>query len=154
MEENKIFIIGISASGKSTYARSVSNETGIPVYHMDSIIWSKDWTQQSEEYITNELTNITKQDKWIIEGWIEDYSLDALKKSDLIIYLDIQGHIAFWRVLKRMVGSGKRSELPKGCIDKFDIKYLFNILLRKEKNDIANTLSKIKNPKVKYSFNL
>ena len=147
---NRIAIIGISASGKSEFARKLADKTGLPLVHMDQLFWKGDWEEVPEtEYLKNH-REIIQQDKWIIEGYIEESMADRLKRADQIIYLDCPGWLcAFWSI-KRWFNHRReaRPELPKQALEKFKHDTFWKILFRKERIRIEQSLILAGNPNV------
>lgn len=64
---NRILIIGISATGKSTLARKLSDFYKIPITHYDELVWAKNWIEVDEKIVEQKLEEIVKKDRWIIE---------------------------------------------------------------------------------------
>ncbi len=138
----RIAVIGISGSGKSTYARTLSKELDIPVYHMDSLFWRPNWTEVPKaEWLAQEAQLITK-DKWIIEGYVCEASIERLRQADKIIYLDKSGIRCCWNGLKRWRRHRKypRPEL-EGSPEKLDFRLLKTMLFRAERTEIEDVLS-------------
>ncbi len=112
---------------------------------MDSLFWDVNWTEiKTEEWLPKE-QNILQQDKWIIEGYIDGNHIDRLKNSDLIIYLDLSGHICAFNGLKRWwkFRTQPRPEMASGCTDKLDLRYIWTMFTRKERPEIERALSTI-----------
>ena len=143
-------MIGISGTGKSSLSTKIGQLTGIPVYHMDGLIWKEQWKESSTEEITDSLKQILSADRWIIEGWIDQYSSEALKAATTIIYLDYSGWLAFWRGIKRWwTYRGKqRPEMPAGCNESLNLKYLRTILSRQERPHIEKILAELSLPRL------
>lgn len=141
----RISILGISGSGKSTFARKLSQKLDIPVYHMDNLFWGPEWQEMPERYWTEKEAEIHHRKEWILEGYIEPKHRDRLNYSDLIIYLDISGIVCAMNGFKRSVRyHGRcRPELP-GCEEKINISYLWTMLMRKERPEIEAALSGVK----------
>ncbi len=150
MKQEKIFIIGISGSGKSALGKALSEKTGIPLFHVDSIIWSKNWVEAPLEEIRKELKKISATAAWIVEGWVDDNSGEILKKSTVILYLDYPGYLAAWGGVKRWwrYRGRKRPEMPEGCIERLNISFLKTILFRGERPHIEHILSKLAHPNI------
>lgn len=112
---------------------------------MDSIIWSRDWIETTRENICATLSKITATESWIIEGWIDTYSKDILLQADTILYLDYPGWTAAYGGLRRWWEhkGKKRPEMPEGCQEKWDPRFLKNMLLRKERPHIEGILAAI-----------
>lgn len=82
----KILIVGIVASGKTTLAKKLSNELGMPYYEGDCIAWGFPGEQRykrSDEEQAEIIENINKNDNWIVEG--------TPRESQKI--LDVKGHV-------------------------------------------------------------
>lgn len=139
----KIFIVGISGTGKSILGRMLAETTGLPLYHMDSIIWCPDWVEAKEDSVCVALADIASRDRWIAEGWIDVYSKDILQRSDVILYLDYPGWLAACGGVQRWWAykNKKRPEMPEGCFERFDFRFLLTMLLRKERHHIESVLS-------------
>ncbi len=143
MNPKKIAVIGISGSGKSVFARELTRQTGLPVFHMDTLFWKGNWEAVPEtEYIEKQRELLVKNKEWIIEGYVDEALADRLKAADLIIYLDYPGLLCAWRVLRRWVEHRKESrpELPKEALEEFHMKFLWVVLARNERLGIEKAL--------------
>ncbi|MEI7558951.1 MAG: shikimate kinase [bacterium] len=67
MDINKIVIIGISGTGKTTIARILSNILEIPIIHYDKFVREKNRTEVDEKIVEEKLEHAMKQKKWIME---------------------------------------------------------------------------------------
>jgi adenylate kinase family enzyme len=141
----KIFIVGISGTGKSWVGVRLAERTGLTLHHMDSIIWSTDWAETPEDRIGAALAKISAAENWIVEGWIDVYSKDLLQRSDIILYLDYPGWLAVWGAVCRWLKyrGSKRPEMPEGCEESLDVGFLRTLMLRKERPHIEAMLEGI-----------
>lgn len=139
----KIAIVGISGTGKSTTGRKLSQTTGLPLYHIDSLIWKENWKESSADEVEKALTRIAQTDGWIVEGWLDEYSKPVLERADLVIYLDYPGWDAMRGGLQRWWchRGSKRPELPNGCYESLSLKYLWVMLRRRERPHIERLLA-------------
>lgn len=122
----RIVIVGVSASGKSTFARKLSEKTKLPLFLMDSIMWNPRWQYIGDEETVRKLKEIGVKEEWIIEGYISKEARTFLfNRADTIIYLDYPPIVATLRYLKRWFKHRKdpRPEL-EGSPEKFDWKFL------------------------------
>jgi adenylate kinase family enzyme len=115
MKYNRIFILGTTGSGKSTLARRISKKTNLPHYGLDWIVYSdhNSWkTKYNEKIRDKKLKQLINKRKWIIEGaYAENWILPIIKKSDLIIILQLPRYIlmkrVFYRYIKnKLIGKG------------------------------------------------
>lgn len=102
MKYKRIVIFGLTASGKTTLAKSVSKILKIKVYHTDNLAYKRKWDiKSSEKEFKKELNKILKKDKWILEGVHSEWILKAVKQADLVIFLDKKKITMTKRALKR-----------------------------------------------------
>lgn len=88
------------------------------------------------------IKSIVEKDSWIIEGFISPEAKLKLEKADLILYLDYSGPRAAWGGLKRWWQHHDkiRPEMPAGCVEKLDWKYLKVMWLRMERMEIEEAI--------------
>lgn len=123
---NKIIIVGVSASGKSTFARKLAQKTELPLTLADEIMWEPGWNYVGDEKTSEKLREIGERDQWIIEGYITKKSrIFLFDKADTIIYLDYSPLVCSLRYVMRWWKYRKnpRPELP-GSPEKFSFKFL------------------------------
>lgn len=87
----KIFIVGIVASGKTTLAKRLSNQLIIPWYELDCVVhYEKNGvriTRTPEEQVEF-IADINKTGKWIFEG-TDRKSYECLYDlADTVVFLD------------------------------------------------------------------
>ena len=145
---NRISIVGISGSGKSTYSRLLGSKTGLPVYHMDSLLFGPDWEEITIEKQIENRNSIISQDKWILEGYIADEY--HLSRSELTIFLDLPRIPCAWGVFKRgwEYRNIPRPELAEGCTDDFNFYYIWHTFLRLERKSILSCINNTDTSKV------
>ena len=104
----RIYIIGPSASGKTTLATLLSQRLALPHHQLDSIFFDFQENKKGKiklptNVITDRLKDVLNKDKWIIEGiqTIPSIALCATK----IIYLKIPMHVCIVRQWKRFITS-------------------------------------------------
>lgn len=122
----KVVIVGVSASGKSTFARTLAEKTKLPLTLMDSIMWKPNWNYVGDEETVRKIDEISSHPEWIIEGYISKEARSFLfERANTIIYLDYSPLISSWRYIKRW-WKHKKSPRPEldGCPEKFDLKFL------------------------------
>lgn len=137
---NKIVVVGVSASGKSTFARALAQKTSLPLTRMDAIMWCPGWEYTGDEYTNQKLYELSKQDRWVIEGYITtDARTFLFDEADQIIYLDYNRFTCAWQYVKRwwQHKTHPREELP-GSPDTLSLKFLWLVFTKGE----AKTLDK------------
>ncbi len=84
----KIIVIGCPGSGKSTFARSLNELTGLPLHHLDMIWHKPDKTNVSRDEFDQRLNDIIKSDRWIIDGNYQRTLDIRLQACDTVFLLD------------------------------------------------------------------
>lgn len=98
----RIVVVGVSASGKSTFSRVLAQKLNLPLILMDSIMWQSGWQYIGDKETVEKLDIASSEVEWIIEGYItKEARTFIFKRADTIIYLDYPKVIATWRYMKR-----------------------------------------------------
>lgn len=87
----KIYIIGSVASGKTTLAKKLSKQLGIPYYALDDIVYAKSGKVRRKRTLKEQemiLKMINQKEDWICEGVYRKSYHDLLDWCDHIIFLD------------------------------------------------------------------
>jgi adenylate kinase family enzyme len=112
----RVLVIGMAGSGKSTFSRALSAETGLPVVHLDVHYWKPGWARPSDEEWRDTQRGLLAGDAWIADGnYYDDLDLQ-LERTDTVIVLDTP----WWICARRAFVRGIRSpggEMPAGCED-------------------------------------
>jgi adenylate kinase family enzyme len=126
----KIVIIGPSGAGKTTLAKALSRILRMKVFHMDRFFWKPNWEREDSDTRMELLEKFIMDKRWIIEGSYFRLFESCLDEADTIIFLDIHPFLCLQRIIKRHIEyrGRPRRDIPKGCVDKLDIHYLFRVL--------------------------
>ena len=124
----KIHIIGCSGTGKTYFAKRLSNKYNIPHYDLDNIYWDN----SSQKYgIKTEiekrdklLLNILEKDDWIIEGIYYKWLEQSFKNADIIYILDLPKYIYKFRIIKKFI----KRKLKLETVKKETLKSLLDLL--------------------------
>ena len=119
-------MVGVSASGKSTFARELAEKTGIPLVHMDAIMWRPGWQYVGDEETVARLDEESRAPAWIIEGYVPKEARPfVFERADRIIHLDYAPRVAALRYLRRWLQHRRhpRPELP-GSPERFSPRFL------------------------------
>lgn len=115
-------IVGGPGSGKSTMARWIGKQTGLPVQHMDHIHWMPNWVERPRADRLEMIRLVEGRDHWVIECGISERYAERLARADLLLWLDLPVVARLWRVMRHSWRNRcqSRPDLSKGCPEKLD----------------------------------
>jgi len=115
MVMKRIYILGNAGSGKTYLAEKLSNMLKIPNYELDNLFFYRKYDKKRSEKNREKLfKNICKKKKWIIEGGYLSWIEEGIKKSDLVIFIEVPFYKTIYRVFKRFKKrKGKNKETWK-----------------------------------------
>lgn len=127
----KIAITGYSGSGKSTLAARLGEHFACDVLHLDSIHFTRNWNERTDEEMIADVKPFMEKGNWIIEG---NYSSilyqQRMEDATQIIILDFNRFSCLWRAYKRYrtYRGTTRPDVADGCSEKFDWEFIRWIL--------------------------
>ena len=122
----RIMIIGGPGSGKSTLALALGGRLGLPVFHVDHLIWAPNWTERDLESRTREALEIEARDVWIFEGGGAATFDNRLARADVLIWLDAPIGVRLLRLIRRAWRwrGRARPEMAEGCVERLNADWL------------------------------
>ncbi|WP_284241282.1 DNA topology modulation protein FlaR [Paenibacillus glycanilyticus] len=103
----KIHIIGSVGSGKTTFARQLSIEWGIPHYELDNVVWKRSKPadiRRTDEERDQVLRSIIQSDTWIVEGaHYKEWMFPSLNSAEAIVFMDTAYSVRRYRIVRRFI---------------------------------------------------
>ncbi len=124
----RIAVIGISGSGKTTFAKQLSAKLNLPLKHADTLEWLSGWRQRPPEELAVLHAQWLAEPRWVFEGWVDADRATRLAAADLVIDLDLSRSLCAWRAFRRMLKRDTRAEMPEGNRDHIDLRFLWVVL--------------------------
>ena len=84
----KVIIIGCPGGGKSTFARTLQEKTGLPLYYLDQMYWRADRTFVDKSLFRERLQEALDREEWIIDGNFASTMEMRLAACDTVFFLD------------------------------------------------------------------
>lgn len=117
----RVMVIGQPGAGKSTLARALGAQTGLPVIHLDQIHWMAGWVERPMPEKIKMIRAIEESESWIIEGGLARTWETRLARSDTLVWIDVGMLERLRRVLWRSwrQRGQTRPDLAEGCPEQF-----------------------------------
>lgn len=114
---HRVIVTGLAGAGKSTFSRTLSAKTGLPVIHLDLHFWKPGWVEPQEAEWREKQRSLLEGEDWIADGNYHGTLDLRLERADTIVYLDTPwwtcARRAFMRGIRRPAGT----QMPDGCDD-------------------------------------
>ena len=97
----RIVVVGVTGSGKTTFAKELATKKGTSFIELDALHWLPDWQHIPDEEFRQRVEVATRGDSWVVDG---NYSVarDIIwTRANAIIWLDYSLWTVFWRLYKR-----------------------------------------------------
>ena len=126
----RIAILGGAGAGKSTLARRVGEALGLPVVHLDRVVYGPGWTRLSVPVTRERLAALLEPSAWVVEGSYAELADLTLPRAELVIWIDQPAWLRLWRTWRktRIHRDRPRADRPDGCDDGFDWAYALTVL--------------------------
>lgn len=94
----RVSVIGVSGSGKTTFARELATKLGHPHFEMDALFHEDGWQQPPREVFRARIDDATAGDCWVIDGNYSSARDIVWGRADTIIWLDYPLTLIMWRL--------------------------------------------------------
>ena len=113
----RVLVVGAGGAGKSTFARTLGQRTGLPVVHLDQAYWRSGWVAPAQADWHATVDALVGADRWILDGNFGETLERRLVACDTVVFLDMPRLACLWRVvLRRLRHRGRaRADMTPGC---------------------------------------
>lgn len=125
----RVMILGPSGTGKTTLGRRLGEKLQLPILHLDTVYWLKDWEHMEKEPFHLWMVQyLTDHKSWVIDGnYTNNKHFDLrLQLADTIILLDYGTSAALKGIHERAekYKYQVRSDMAEGCVEGVDQVFL------------------------------
>ena len=97
----RVFVLGASGSGKTTFARAIARRLEVDHIELDSIHWQPNWTPREKTSFLAEVDQRTAAPRWAMDGNYRSASRLTWPRADTFVWLDYPMRVVFWRLSRR-----------------------------------------------------
>lgn len=108
----RVAVLGTSGTGKTTFARALSERLGVPFVELDALNHvGPDWIEATPEELRAKVAPIVSTDSWVIDGSYRGKLGDlVVERADVVVWLDLPMHVWLPRLLRRALSRVVRRE--------------------------------------------
>lgn len=124
----KILIVGIVASGKTTFTKKLSQLLNIAYHELDNIAHNSEIEGRPKRTGKEQMamiSNICKKEQWIFEGVYRESHKELYSMADTIIYLNMPLRLRKRRIITRFIKQQLRIEKSHYRSDLRMLKFMF-----------------------------
>jgi adenylate kinase family enzyme len=99
----RIAVVGTSGSGKTTMARRVAQQLGVPHIELDALYWGPDWTPSTREAFRERVARALDGETWTTDGNYSAARDIIWGRADTVVWLDYAWPIVMGRVTWRTI---------------------------------------------------
>lgn len=113
----RVLVIGSGGAGKSTVARTLGTQLGLPVIHLDAHYWRPGWVPTPAAEWRERVAQLAAGDSWVMDGHYGGTMEQRLSACDTVVFLDLPWYVCLSRVLQRTARYRGRSrpDMTDGC---------------------------------------
>lgn len=119
----RVAVLGSGGAGKTTFAKTLSEATGLPVVHLDEHYWSPGWIESDPKEWRIRQTRLLSGEKWIVDGNYGDSFDIRLGLVDTIIWLDFPRSVCILSAIRSTLFNLGRPKQAAGCPERFDMEF-------------------------------
>lgn len=97
----RIAIVGVTGSGKTTLARQLSQHLGIPHVELDAFYWGPHWTESPRDVFRERVAQALSGEAWVTDGNYGKARDIVWGHADTLVWLDYSLPLILWRLLRR-----------------------------------------------------
>ena len=98
---SRVNIVGVTGSGKTTFARQLAQHLSYPHIEMDALHWEPNWVEAPWEVFRARIDLALRGDTWVIDGNYSRARDIVWSRADTVVWLDYTLPLILWRLTIR-----------------------------------------------------
>lgn len=120
----KIAVLGYSGGGKSYLSDRLAELCHIPVMHLDTVKYDKEWVARDKELVLKDVYAFMEKESWIIDGnYTALYQSKRLEDADRIVIVKLPRLKCLYNCIKR-----EKAYRKKGYVNSLNFEFISFVL--------------------------
>jgi adenylate kinase family enzyme len=119
----RVAIVGPGGAGKSTFARSLGERTGLPVLHLDRFFWKPGWVETPRDEWRQRQSELAAADRWIADGNYGGTFDERFVRADTVIIVTRARVACVASAVGRTARNHGTPIQAEGCPERFDLAF-------------------------------
>ena len=97
----RVNVVGVSASGKTTFARELARRLDVPHVELDALHWEPGWTEAPDDVMRTRVETATAGEAWVVDGNYAAVRDIVWGRAQAVVWLDFRLSTILWRYATR-----------------------------------------------------
>ncbi|QUQ65334.1 hypothetical protein [Kutzneria sp. CA-103260] len=98
---SRVWVVGVSGSGKSTFGRLLAGRLGVEHVELDALFWLPDWKMRSDEDFAAVVAEALDSSSWVVDGQYPTAVERFMPVVDCVVWLDPPVWLSYPRLARR-----------------------------------------------------
>ena len=121
----RVAVIGVTGTGKTTFAAALARRLGAPHIELDALHWEPNWVMAELDVFRERVERAVAADRWVVDGNYSKTRDLVWSRADTVVWLDYAFALTFARLLRRTLARViSAEELWNGNRERFADQFL------------------------------
>ena len=120
---DRVAVVGSGGAGKSTFAATLGERTGLPVVHLDHHFWQPGWVETPRDEWRRRQAELFAGNRWIADGNYGGTFDERFSRADTVIVFALPRLTCLTGALKRSTLNHGRPIQAEGCPERFQLSF-------------------------------
>jgi adenylate kinase family enzyme len=121
----RVAVIGVTGSGKTTFAGALSSRLGVPHIELDAFQWEPNWREARTADFRARVEAAVAAEGWVVDGNYGKARDLIWPRADTLVWLDYPFILTFSRMLRRTLRRARTGEeLWSGNRERLAVQFL------------------------------
>jgi adenylate kinase family enzyme len=99
--DNRLAVVGTTGSGKTTLARRLARQLGVPHIELDALHWEPGWIEAPDDVFRERVTRALRGPAWVVDGNYHAARDIVWPRATHLVWLDYPLAVILWRLTAR-----------------------------------------------------